>query len=386
MKASLGKIFCLQIQVWATALSLFGCIHFQAKAAIAPSILTPDKLEKLISKHPEYKGLYCSELGDFNGKLYAGSNIGLLEIDNGALSRAYKWKSSAEGGPWIDKANGLLWVWLADDRFATFDGNAWRSAPMPMPKKGYFTSGEILEGFYETSTHDSFWLTGAGCAWCWNVERRKWEEKFNLPSFEASNILGKRFGRLWRLFFLDNKPFIVARYAYGWEISGREQMKTHVHGDRYAAVLISDRIYHYDNRWIEVSNTAAKPIYFEQAVPLGKRAFMRSDEGEIYQVDSTGIVKLMVPGKCEALTATSSGTLLASFCDLGVYEWAQDWTLRFKFPNLQTNVVNYVSVVEDNGKIAVVRDNFLNSRTSDLWIFDGTAPKKFDFPRDAQTK
>ncbi len=386
MKINLARMFWLQMRWIAIVLLFLGCCLFQVKAAITPSVLSPDELEKLINKHPEYKGLYCSELGDFKGKLYAASNIGLLEIDNGVLSKVYKWKNSTEGGPWIDKANGQLWVWLADDRLATFDGHVWRATPMPTPKKGYFTRGEILEGFHEVSTPDSFWLTGAGCAWCWNIERRKWEEKLSLPTFEESNRLGKRLGGLWRLFFLDNKPFIVVRYAYGWEIIGRERLKTRVHGDRIATNLISDKVYYYDNRWIEVSNAAATPIYVEQAVSVGKRAFMRSDEGEVYQVDSSGIVKLMLPGKCEALTATSSGTLLASFCDLGVYELAQDWTLRFKFPKLQTNVANHVGLAEESGKIAVVRDNFLNSRDSDFWIFDGTEPKKFNFPGDAQTK
>ena len=378
MNINLGRLSCLQMQMFAVVLLFLGCCLFQAKAAGSPSVLKPDELEKFIKRHPEYNGLYCSSLAFFKGKLYVASNVGLLEIDNDFLSKTYKWKESSGEAPRVDLANGQIWVQIADN-FAVFDGNVWRAVSGPTPQKGYFTRGEILEGFHDVSTPDSFWLTGAGCAWCWNVERRNWEEKLNLPTFKNGNRLGK----VWRLFFVENKPLIVVRYEPGWLIHGRERLKTRVHGDRIATNLISDKVYYYDNRWIEVSNAVTTPIYIEQAVSAGKRAFMRSDEDEIYQVDPLGISKLTVPGKCKALTITGSNNLLASFRDLGVYELTSDWKLRFKVSCTQTNMDDHVYLAEDHGKIAIVYDNF---QTSGLWIFNGAELKRFEFPKAVQTK
>src|ERR1017187_6793942 len=276
MKINPARIFCFQMRWIAIVLLFLGCCLFQIKASITPSVLKPDDLGKFINRHPEYNGLYFSELAFFKGKLYAASNIGLLEVDSGSLAKAYKWKNSTEGGPWIDRTNGQLWVWLADNGFATFDGNFWRAAPMPMPKKGYFTRGEILEGFHEDSMPDSFWLTGASCAWHWDNMHKNWEEKLNPPTFQD----GKRLGKLWRLFFMDNKPFLVARYEYDWMGSGGARLKTHVHGDRIN--LIGDKVFYFDNRWIEVSNAITKPLFIEQVISSGKKGFMCSDEGEIY--------------------------------------------------------------------------------------------------------
>ena len=380
MKLNLARIFGCQVRKNAIVLLFLGYCLFQVNAAITPSVLKPDDVEKFIKRHTEYNGLYFSELAFFRGKLYAASNIGLLEIDNGSLAEAYKWKNSTEGGPWIDLANGQLWVWLADSGFATFNSKVWHAAPRPTPKKGYFTRGEILEGFHEVSTPDSFWLTGAGCAWCWDNTHQKWEEKLDPPAFKD----GERLGKLWRLFFIDNKPFLVARYEYDWMISGRERLKTHPHGDRIN--LIGDKVAYFDNRWIEVSNTVTKPLFIEQVVSSGKKGFMRSDEGEIYQVDSSGISKLAVLGYCDALAVTSSDALLASFRDLGVYELAQDWKLRFINPSSQTNVADHVCLAEDNGKIAMIFNNFVTLRTASLLIFNGTELNRFEFPKAAQTK
>ena len=381
MIINLKSILFFQMRMAATVLFFLSCCFVQAKVDLTPSALKPAEVEKFLKQHPEYKGLWCSKVVFFNGKLYVSSNIGLLEIDNSSLSKAYQWKNSNGGAIWGDPANRQLWVEVADNGFATFDGNVWRSVPRPTPKKGYFTRAEILEGFHAVSTTNSFWLTGAGCAWCWDKDHRSCTEKLSPPALR----IGNRLGKLRRLFFVDNKPFIVARYEYDWAIFGRERLKTRVHGDMIASNLISDKVYYFDNRWIEVSNATVKPLYIEQTVSIDKRGFMLSDEGELYEVGPSGVSKLKVPGTCQALAVTSSETLLASFRDLGVYELAQDWKLRFKVPDSPTQAEDDVFLVENNGKIAIVYDNIRTSTTAGLWILNGTELSRFEFPKAAQT-
>ena len=111
-------------------------------------------------------------------------------------------------------------------------------------------------------------------------------------------------------------------------------------------------------------------------------------DGEILRIDSSEVTKLDCPGFCEALTVTSTGTLLACFCNLGVYELRDDWKLLFKYPRPSTNGDNWVYLAEDNGVIAMathpipklINDKFVYNSFAGLWLFSGTELTKVDFP------
>src|SRR5687767_8075525 len=96
------------------SLLIYGChsaSQRQSKSSSNPQIISPQKVAEIAEDLPSYVRFSYSGLVYFNGKLYASSNIGLLEYENGELVSLYKWynKDDVISGPWFDKANNLLW-------------------------------------------------------------------------------------------------------------------------------------------------------------------------------------------------------------------------------------------------------------------------------------
>lgn len=354
------------------------------EAASKPSVMFPDDAERLVNKLPNYTSFGYSGLAFYGKNLYAASGIGLLEFENNSLKHLYQWNKSDTDieGPWVNLVDGQLWVWRAgDDRLASFDGKVWRACSMPKPKNGYFSRGDILDGFFGVSSTNAIWLTGAGCAWPWDSSHGKWKEQLDLPAFKNAT----RSGTLQRLFLLGDKPFVVVRYEPGWAILGRARSKK----------LVGDTIHYFDKRWLQVTNNTVNRFFVEQAMSVGGKGILRTIDGEILQVDSSNISKLESPGFCDALAVASAPNLLASFHNLGVYELTKDWKLRFKAPYPSTDGEHWVHLAENNGQIAlsvsplpqlVAEKNSSDYKTvynsfAALWIFDGQKLENIPFPK-----
>lgn len=372
---------------WKLSLLLLAVSGFERsiEAASTPLAMSPEDAERVVNKLPNYTSFGYSGLAFYGKSLYAASGIGLLEFDNNSLKHLYQWNKSDSDveGPWVNLVDGQLWVWRAgDDRLAGFDGKAWHAFSMPQPKKGYFSRGDILDGFFGVSSTNAFWLTGAGCVWSWDSNHRKWKEQLDLPAFKNAT----RSGTLQRLFLLGDKPFVVVRYEPSWAILRRDRNKK----------LVGDTFHCFDKLWLQITYSTIKPFFVEQTVSVGGKGFLRTIDGEILQVDPLNISKLESPGFCEALAVTSAGTLLASFHNLGIYEFAKDWKLRFKAPYPSTGGEHWVHLAESDGQIAlsvspvpqlVAEKNSSNYKTiynssAALWIFDGQKLEKISFPKN----
>ena len=362
--------------IWKVSLLLLMLcgLGLSVEAATKPSIVSPEDAERLVNKLPDYTRSGYSGLAFYGKNLYATSGIGLLEFEGNSLKNLYRWNKSDSDveGPWVNLVDGQLWVWRAgDDRLGSFDGKAWHEFAMPQPKKGYFSRGDILDGFFGVSSTNAFWLTGGGCAWSWDLSKKMWTEQLDLPAFKNTT----RSGTLERLFLLGDKPFVVVRYEPGWAVFGRARHKN----------LVGDTVHYFDKHWLQVSNNAVQRFFVEQTVSVGGKGFIRTIDGELLQVDPSNITKLETPGFCEALAVTSAGTILASFHNLGVYELTKDWKLRFKAPYPSTDGEHWVYLAENDGQIAlsvrpvpqlVAEKNSSNYKTvydsfAALWIFDG---------------
>jgi hypothetical protein len=110
-----------------------------------PAVVQGSEIPQLLKPLSPTATFGYSGVSFFQGKLFATTNIGLLEIDGSDVTRVFlvQRKYSVVSGPWVDSANRLLWIL---DELLSFDGQDWRRMKMPTPEKGYYSRGDVLEG------------------------------------------------------------------------------------------------------------------------------------------------------------------------------------------------------------------------------------------------
>jgi hypothetical protein len=298
--------------------------------AARPRVVPPQEVPKVLRAIPSYTRFSYSGLCFFNRKLYASSNIGLLEFDGGTLSNLYKWhdRDDVISGPWLDVASKSVWVKHDGiGKLIRYDGNAWEITELPRPKEGY-TRGDMLSGFRGIGTSGGFWLEGGGHAWRWNSNNSAWEP---VPIPQD--------GSLARIIPLPNIMLLAMRH---------ELLPFLVKEDDFE----SDTIHYYEGRLKEVPNKTGKRFFAEQIVVIRDVAYVLTRNGLIFRVTSSEIAKLDALDDCEAIVATTSGSLLASFRNSGVYEYTDGWQKRFSSPYSSTEAEHWAYLAESDGQVA----------------------------------
>lgn len=156
-----------------------------------PNVVPPQSIPPIIKDLPANVGFGYSGLTFFNGKLYATSNIGLLEYEGTTLSRLYKWREKDDviSGPWLDQANNSLWAFHNGiNKLIRFDGKSWTLMDLPRPEDGY-SRGDMLMGFRGISSNHAFWLQGGGIAWQWDAGKKAW---LNVSVPDTGLFVGRR--------------------------------------------------------------------------------------------------------------------------------------------------------------------------------------------------
>ena len=314
-----------------------------------PHVISPQGVPKVISAIPNYTKFGYSGLTFFNKKLYASSNIGLLEFDGGALSKLYKWydRDDVISGPWLDVADNYVWA-LHDGigKLIRYDGKVWEMTKLPRPGGGY-TRGDILEGFRGVGTPDGFWLEGGQHAWRWVGKKSGWEP---IPTPND--------GSLARIIPLRNTMLLIMRH---------ESLAFLVKG----AYFKSDTIHYYAGRWREVPNKTGKNFFSEQIAIVRDVAYVLTRDGHIFRITPSEIAKLEGPNDCEAIVVTTSGYLLASFRNSGIYEYAEGWRKRFPSPYLPTEAEHWTYLSESNGQVALAITSKPHMAGENQWKYPG---------------
>jgi Abnormal spindle-like microcephaly-assoc'd, ASPM-SPD-2-Hydin/FG-GAP-like repeat len=136
-----------------------------------PEILSTSKLGRLIKALPDYAPFGYSGLAFYKGKLYVATNLGLLELDEGRISRVFRFQKndSVISGPWLDTADQLLWALdNHTNQLLNYDGVVWHRVDFPRPQKGYYSRGDVLEGPKPIGNANGFWLQSGGSVWRWD--------------------------------------------------------------------------------------------------------------------------------------------------------------------------------------------------------------------------
>jgi hypothetical protein len=323
-----------------------------------PRIVPPQKVTGIIRAIPSYTSFDYSGLCFFQKKLYASSNIGLLEFDGGNLSRLYKWydRDDVISGPWLDVANKSVWVKHEGiNKMIHYDGTTWEMTQLPQPKDGY-TRGDILSGFRGTGTTEGFWLEGGGHAWRWNSKNSIWEP-VSMPQD----------GSLARIIPLPNKILLVMRH---------ELLPSFLF---IRSDFKSDTLHYYEGQWKDVPNKTGINFFIEGVAIVKDVAYGRTSNGLVLRITPSEITKLESPSNCEAIATTTSGTLLASFRGSGIYEYTDEWHKKFSSPYSSTEAEHWAYIAESDGQVAFAitsmphlygeKVKYLGQTT--LWVSEG---------------
>lgn len=250
-------------------------------------------------------------LAFFKGKLYASTNLGLLEMEAENVSKLYRFQKrySVVGGPWLDAADQLLWIEDEQTRgLASFDGATWKRVPMP---SGSPTNPGALPEFIGDS--QGFWAVVGGNVWRWDSAESRWvAENTPKPPSPGEGIIGVMpIGR--QLLFIERHellPFLVRP---------TEEFK-------------SDTVVVSDGAWRDVHSQPGLRFLANLSVVAGDAGYICTTTGVTLRVTSEDISELETPGECEVL-ASESGRLVAGIRRQGIYEYEDGkWNLRAVHP------------------------------------------------------
>jgi hypothetical protein len=347
------------------ALLMGGC-NLIAKSqlnASNPQIVSSKDVPRLINGLPSYAKFSYSGLSFFNGKLYASSNIGLLEYEGGTLSRLYTWyeKDDVISGPWVDRANQSLWVFHNGiNKLIRFDGKKWSTVDLPRSKEG-FSRGDMLRGFQGVSTDSAFRLQGGDYAWRWDANKSAWIVE---PVPDT--------GLFVSIVPVKDRVFIIMQHLYTPYFA--ESPNNRPDKPNTEAVYFSQ-----NGQWQELPNKSGN-FFTENIVIAKETAYILTKDGRLLRVTTSDVSPIESLGEVESMTTTSSGNLLVSFRNNGIYEYANGWHKRFACPYPLTEPTHWAYLSENNGQVALAvtsksQGAGKNAGLTALWISSGSELK-----------
>ena len=344
------------------ALLMCGCnlIARNQLNASSPRIVLAKDVHRIVNAIPSYTRFSYSGLSFFNGKLYASSNIGLLEYNGGTLSQLYKWydKDDVISGPWIDRANKSLWVFHNGiGKLIRFDGKNWSAADLPRSREG-FSRGDMLRGFQGISTDSAFWLQGSNYAWRWHASKSAWI---------VEPVPGT--GLFVSIAPIKDKVFVIMRNDYSPIIAESPYNRPDKPN--------SDAVYFFQNgQWQEISNKSGN-FFTENIVIAKEAAYIITKDRRLLRLTTSDVSPIESLGEIEAMTVATSGNLLVSFRNNGIYEYSDGWNKRFTSPYPPTEPEHWAYLSESNGQVALAvtsksQGAGKNAGQTALWISSGS--------------
>jgi hypothetical protein len=308
-----------------------------------PKVLTATKLSERIKSLPEVAHFSVSGLSFFDGKLYAGTNLGIAEISAGKVARLYQFQSwdSVVSGPWLDRADHLLWA--IDERtheMLRFDGNKWTRMREPLPTKGYYSGGFGLEGVRPIGNAEGFWLAAAGSAWRWDGGALEWRQiSFTDPSDHThpAQVIG--------VLPIGDSAFGIVRHELLPFLSRKDED------------FQSDEIVGSDDATAAPIARDGKPFLADTWTVSGDARFICTKARELIRVTKERVARMDAPGACDAVAADENMNLLAAIKGKGVFRYTQgQWTLVADSPYPSGVGEYWTHLAASSGELAIAID------------------------------
>ena len=92
---------------------------------------------------------------------------------------------------------------------------------------------------------------------------------------------------------------------------------------------------------------------FVYVASTGSAIYARGEHGMLYRLEPGGAVEIATPAPCEAIAATTSGKLLASFRDAGIHALdGTSWIKLFDAPYAPFEGEHWAYLAELDGRVA----------------------------------
>lgn len=337
----------------AGALLALGC-----GSAAPPRVLSGFSLKEQIAALPRPEAFTLTGIGFRNGRLWLGSNVGVLEVRDDRLVAIRQWhpRHNQVTGPWPDEPGRALWFRDSfDNALYRGDDAGWERVDLPPPDD----PGEhpdFYSGLRGASSPRGFWMSTSGGAWRREPGGSTWTS-LRPPDDGAVDGLAP----------LDEGLLAVVHIFRDIERPGvrpGELRLQAVDGPSWRTI-------------------AARPsIPGASAVVATPREGFLVTAGEILRFDFKGFQPMTQPGPCEALSRTTKGGLLGSFPGLGLFLY-ESGTWR-RVCALPQDGAHAAFLAEEEGRIAyatssvllhptLVSDPYKRSGTTALWILKGDA-------------
>ena len=337
-----------------------------------PKVLVADKLSGLIRGLPAGAKFSLSGITFFNSKLYVGTNLGIIEVSGGKPTELYQFQSSDSvvSGPWIDKANNRLWA--VDDHtgeLLSFDGKAWTRMAKPLPAKGYYSRGDVLEGMQPIGSANGFWLASAGSAWKWDSASNQWQ-------LIAGNLAQpedyKRVNEIIGVLPIDRTVLLIIRH---------EPLPFLV---RAGEDFPSDEVVVASNPASSGIRRIGEPFLADTWTVTQDAGYICSKDQRLFRITDQANAQLSAPGPCESVSADDDSNLLVSIRTKGVFRYAMGkWTLVAASPYPSGEGEYWTHMSASSGQLALALDgkpvvdkehssgsqmHFVQNAPTSLWV------------------
>jgi hypothetical protein len=338
-----------------------------------PKVVAANRLPGLIEGLPQYAHFSLSGVSFFDGDLYVGTNLGLVEVSGGATTRLYQFQSddSVVSGPWLDKADRLLWAMDEHtSELLRFDGIKWTRMQKPVPAKGYYTRGDVLEGVAPIGNAEGFWLASGGTAWKWDSGALQWLQiTGNLPQPDDYSRVNDLVGVLpigqTALLIVRHQPLAFTLRA-GQDFLSDE--------------LVSP---------VEPTATAiardGKAFLADSWAATEDAGYICTKEENLIRVTKEHVGPLESPGSCETVSSDDNSNLLVSIKSKGIFRYTDGkWMLLAGSPYPDAAGEYWTHVSASSGQLAVAIDgkpvidsqhssgshmHFTRNAPTSLWVF-----------------
>lgn len=349
-------IFAVSLSVPVPALALWGSSN--TAPADKPIVNTAADIPNLLKALPSYSPFELTGVAFYKGHVFAGTNIGLIDLKDSVPVGVYRWNTddAVVEGPWADEVSGSLWIRRDHDgSLLRMDQAGWHLVALPDPPKGYFSRGDVLEGFRGVSDPSGFRLVGGGFVW-----KRQTGGSWTL---EPSPALPK-YGAVEGVAFSASDEVLIARLG----------MCVIRSSCRHAA-------YWRDaNGW---GPAIAVPMCcVKQVLSTTTEAVVVSESGDLMRITRTEAVVVVTPGPIEAVARTSKGKILVSIAGAGIFTHdGEQWTKLLDYPNDVVPGEHWAYLAEEEGVVAFAtttvpqlqsNNKFTYSGTTSLWVSAGT--------------
>jgi hypothetical protein len=335
-----------------------------------PKVAGATKLSELVKSLPQAAHFSLSGLSFFEGELYVGTNIGIVEVSQGAVTRLYQFQpsDSVVSGPWLDRTDHLLWA--TDDHtneLLRFDGSKWTRMPEPVPAKGYYSRGDVLEGVRPIGNAEGFWLAAGGTAWRWDEGSMEWRQ-VPLPHSSDYSKTGEVIGVLP----IREQAFLIVRHQLlPFLVSKNED-------------FLSDEVAGSGDPTATPFARDGKPFLADTWTVSGDEGYICTKTQDLIRVTKERVAPLDAPGPCEVVATDDDSALLVAIKSKGIFRRTEgQWMLVAESPYPTGSGEYWTHLSASSGQLAIAIDarpvidpqhtsgvdmHFVRNAPTSLWI------------------